>query len=95
MEVAAPMLANAVLERMRPEDCMAPAVVVAIPTPSPPDVPPAVPAPMKAEPPTDRAWTGDVVAIPTFPVSKILMASVKNPDLKVENARLPFPVLKF
>ena len=95
MEVAAPMLAKAVLERIRPEDCMAPAVVVAMPTPKPPDVPPAVGAPTNREPPMERAWAGEVVATPTLPVSKILMASVKNPDLKVENARLPFPVLKF
>lgn len=55
VEVAVPKAANTPPESMRPVDSIAPAVVVALPTPSPPEVPPAVDAPMKAEPPTERA----------------------------------------
>lgn len=38
---------------------------------------------------------GEVVPIPNLPVSDSLAASVKSPDLKVENRRSPFPVPKF
>lgn len=65
VEVAVPVFANAVLERIRPEASIAPDVVVACPTPKPPEVPPTEVAPMKAEPPIDKSCVGEVVPIPT------------------------------
>ena len=43
----------------------------------------------------ERAVPGVVVPIPRLPVSANLPASVRSPDLKVENSKSPFPVLKF
>ncbi|KKT64229.1 MAG: hypothetical protein UW57_C0002G0109 [Candidatus Giovannonibacteria bacterium GW2011_GWA1_44_29] len=61
------MLAKAVRERIRPEASMAPDVVVACPTPKPPEMLPVEVAPMNAEPPTERSWEGDVVPTPRRP----------------------------
>src|SRR3989344_898092 len=43
----------------------------------------------------ERAVPGEVVPIPKFPVFANLPASVRSPDLKVENSKSPFPALKF
>jgi|SRR3990167_5446047 len=67
VEVAEPVLAKAVRERIRPEASMAPDVVVACPTPKPPEMLPVEVAPMNAEPPTERSWEGDVVPTPRRP----------------------------
>ena len=95
VEVPAPKAANTPPESMSPDDSIAPADVVALPTPSPPLVPPVVWAPMKALPPTERAWAGVVVPIPRLPLSITLMASVSKPDFSVEKMRLDLPTLKF
>ena len=66
-QVALPKAANAPPESISPEDSMAPAVVVALPTPRPPEILPVEVAPMNAEPPTERSWEGDVVPTPRRP----------------------------
>lgn len=43
---------------------------------------------------SSSAW-GEVVPCPVKPESKILMASVRTPDFKVEKMRLPAPPPKF
>jgi len=95
VEVADPVLAKAVRESISPEASMAPAEVVACPTPRPPEVPPAEVAPMKRLPPLEMAWAGEVVPTPRFPVSMNLPASVSRPDLRVEKIKSAFPVKKF
>lgn len=48
-----------------------------------------------ATPLTEKMEPGLVVPMPTLPVSMILKASVRRPDLKVEKIRSPFPVSEF
>ena len=62
-------------------------VVVATPIPRPPVI--------YVEPATDRSCAGEVVPMPRLPALVNRPASVKMPDRSVENARSPFPVVKF
>ena len=64
VDVPAPKAEKTPPESMSPDDSIAPWDVVAFPTPSPPDVPPVVWAPMNREPPRERAWAGVAVASP-------------------------------
>ena len=84
--MAAPKAAKTPPESMSPDDSMAPAVVVAIPTPKPPEVPPAAEAPMKTFPPTDKSWAGVVEEMPSL----LLAVFQKRLEL-VKKGPVPFP----
>ena len=51
--------------------------------------------PVALETLTESLAEGLVEAMPTLPFESILIASVKAPDLNVEKAKSPFPVVQF
>ena len=87
VEVALPKAAKAPPESMSPVDSMAPAVVVALPTPSPPEMLPVEVAPMNAEPPTESSWDGDVVPMPRSPKGEGEVEIERTGMLEVEVAK--------
>ena len=86
VEVALPKAAKAPPESISPEDSMAPAVVVALPTPRPPEMLPVEVAPMNAEPPTESSWDGEVVPMPRSPKGEGEVEIERTGMLEVEVA---------